>query len=170
VWRTLAEGPVGHALYGTIHKRIADEDAAEEFLQNFLAQLSIGRTYDPQGKGSKRFRTWVAACLHHHFCRYFAREKKERERLDRTADLSDDATGALLTDEGRSAEMVEAKLDVGAMLDSLAPKRRDIVQRHMGGETAEEIAGDLGLTAGNVRQILLRTNRDLRKKFLGGRQ
>jgi RNA polymerase sigma factor (sigma-70 family) len=170
VWRTLARGPVGYALYATIRKRIPDQDAAEEFLQNLLAQLSIGRTYDPAGKGPESFRTWVAACLHHHFCHYFAGEKKEHERLDRAADVSDHETAALLTDKGRSAQMVEAELDARAMLDSLAPNRRDILQRHLGGETAEEIAGGHDLTPGNVRQILSRTNRDLRKKFVRVRQ
>jgi RNA polymerase sigma factor (sigma-70 family) len=170
VWRSLAKGPVGQALYGTIRKSVLNECVAEELLQNLLAQLSMRRTYDPEGLGSDAFRRWMVACLHHHLCRYFSGEKKKREQLGEATDISDDAIGGLLTDEGRSARMVETKIDAGAMLGSLAPSQRDILDRNLKGETAEEIARELSLTPGNVRQILFRTNRDLRQKFLRKRQ
>src|SRR6266481_5788805 len=170
VWRSPAKRPVGQALYGTIRKSVLNKCVAEELLQNLLAELSMRRTYDPEGLCSDAFRHWMVACLHHHLCRYFAGEKKKREQLGEATDISDDAIGGLLTDEGRSAQMVETKIDAGAMLGSLALSQRDILDRNLRGETAEEIARELGLTPGNVRQILFRTNRDLRQKFLRKRQ
>jgi RNA polymerase sigma factor (sigma-70 family) len=170
VWCSLAEGAVGRALYGTIRKQICNDDIAEELLQNALAQLCISRTYDPKGMGPEAFRTWVVACLHHHLCRYFDGEKKKRELLGRATDISDEVIAPVFTDAGHAVQMLEKKLDVDAMLGSLTPDKRAIVDRNLRGETAEEIAQELGLTPGNVRQILFRTNRDLRKKFLRKRQ
>lgn len=170
VWRSLAKGPVGQALYGTIQKQVLNECVTQELLQKLLAELSIRRTYDPKGRGAGCFRTWVVACLHHHLCHYFNAERKMREQLGKAVDVSDEGVADQLTDRGRSVETVEANIDVRAALGTLTAARRDIVDRNLRGETAEEIARELGLTPGNVRQILFRVNRDLRQKFLRKRQ
>ncbi len=170
VWRSLAKGPVGQALYGTIRTKVPNDGVAEELLQKLLAELSIGRTYNPKGQGPGCFRTWVIACLHHHLCHYFDGETKIREQLGVAVDVSDEGVADQFTDGGRSAQSVETNIDARAVLGSLTSARRDIIDRNLRGETAEEIARKLGLTPGNVRQILFRTNRDLRQRFQRRRQ
>lgn len=165
MWNSLARGPVGQLLYRYACLRLANADQALDVLQGCLMELSMGRTYEPTGGDPKGFRTWVYACLRYHIYRLYRSRMKEHEYAGAPISAVEVATESAWTDRWRDARRIETNLVANSMLGTLPPRKREILTRSLRGETDVEIARALGLKPGNVRQILSRANRDLRKKF-----
>jgi RNA polymerase sigma factor (sigma-70 family) len=160
VWASVVNDGVARALYKGFFRRVRDRGTAEELLQNLLAQLSLDHTYDPRANGPTAFRTWVAACAHHHLCAYYEAKRKETERLGERIDPPPERMDQLV-----SARTLEAGVDAATMLSQLPQRQRDVMQRWIVGETSRESAAALGLTEGHVRQLVFRSIRSLRKEF-----
>jgi|HubBroStandDraft_6_1064221.scaffolds.fasta_scaffold01430_7 RNA polymerase sigma factor (sigma-70 family) len=164
VWNSLATGPVGQYLYGCAFRGVRNHAIAEEIVQKLLAELSLSRTYDPGEGGPEKFRVWVHACLHNHLTRHFAAQSRERKYLGTPID-PDKIDTVAGTGAKQGILKVEAEIAAQSMLRVLSPRRRDVMTRSLRGESHEEIARALGLTQGNVRQLLFRARRDLHKSF-----
>jgi RNA polymerase sigma factor (sigma-70 family) len=165
VWNLLASGPVARMLYQYARRYLWSEADAEDVLQGCLFELSMSRTYDPRGGGPKAFRIWVYGCLWNHICRFLKTHSRERDHAGPAGNALDDATQLPWSDKGIAARRTETKIVVSSMLDGLLPRPREIVARSLEGETAVEIGLALGMKPGNVRQIISRATRDIRKKF-----
>jgi RNA polymerase sigma factor (sigma-70 family) len=167
VWNSLARGPVGRALLKYAYRQLRNEDDAEEVLQTCLLELSASKTYDPQGGGPGAFRKWVYGCLHNHICRFFRLHAKERE-LAAAAVIANDKAAGDWSDKGQGARRIEENLNQNsllAMVGSLPPRPREAVTRRLRGESDAQIGLAMGITPLNVRQIVSRATRDIRKRF-----
>jgi RNA polymerase sigma factor (sigma-70 family) len=165
VWNSLASGPVARMLYQYALRYLRSGADAEDVLQGCLFELSMSRTYDPQGGGPKAFRIWVYGCLWNHICRFLKLHAREREHAGPAIGALDDATQLPWSDKGIEARRMETKIVAKTMLGGLLPRPREIVARSLRGETAVEIGLALGMKPGNVRQIISRATRDIRKRF-----
>ena len=165
VWNSLAGGPVGRTLYRYAFRYLRNGADAEEVLQGCLLELSMSRTYDPRGGGPKAFPIWVYACLRNHIYRFLKTHYKEREHAGPAIGALEDATQSPWTDKGIGARRMETKIVANAMLGGLPPRPREIVARRLRGETDAEIGLALGMKPGNVRQIISRATRDIRKRL-----
>ncbi len=163
IWNSLAGGPVGRYLYCCALRRIGNHHDAEDVLQGLLIELSMDRTYDPTGRGSNAFATWVHACLRNHISKFFKKRRGEPKQVAQPIDSADDRTEAPGTDGGWAK--IEAEIDTETMLSRLPLPEREVVARRSRGESAKEIAEGLGLTETNVRQIWFRAKRNIRKTF-----
>lgn len=165
VWNSLASGPVARMLYRYVLRYLHSGADAEEVLQGCLFELSMSRTYDPQGGGAKSFRIWVYGCLWNHICRFLKAHAKEGKHAGPAISTLDDATQLPWSDKGIEARRIETRIIANSMLGGLLPRPREILARSLSGETAVEIGLALGMKPGNVRQILSRATRDIRKKL-----
>jgi|GEM_PF-4450060 len=167
VWNALAIGTVREALLKYAYRKLRNWADTEEVLQTCLLELSASRTYDPKGEGPEAFRKWVYGCLHNHVCRFFRLHAKERE-FSVTATGGNDNRPGESSDKGRGARQIERTLNERALLDvvgSLPPKPREAVTRRLRGESDAQIGLAMGITPVNVRQIVSRATRDIRKRF-----
>jgi RNA polymerase sigma factor (sigma-70 family) len=167
VWNSLAIGTVSGALLKYAYRKLWNWADAEEVLQTCLLELSASRTYDPKGDGPEAFRKWVYGCLYNHVCRFFRLHAKEREFSVTAIGPNDNGPGDS-SDKGRGARQIERALDERTLLDvvgSLPPKPREAVTRRLRGESDAQIGLAMGLTPVNVRQIVSRATRDIRKRF-----
>jgi RNA polymerase sigma factor (sigma-70 family) len=167
VWNSLAIGPVSASLLKYAYRKLRNWADAEEVLQTCLLELSASRTYDPKGDGPEAFRKWIYGCLYNHVCRFFRLHGKERE-FSRAVIATKDNVAGDSSDKGRGARLVERNLDERALLDmvgSLPPKFREAMTRRLRGESDAQIGLAMGITPVNVRQIVSRATRDMRKRF-----
>lgn len=169
VWNSLARGPVSPTLFRYAVRKLHNEADAQEALQTCLLELSVTKTYDPQGHGSEAFRKWVYGCLHNHICRFFRLRGKDPSFAssgDRAE--KDTAIGSYYSDKGEGVRRIEQTLNQSSLLaivGSLPPKPREVVTRRLKGESDAEIGQAMGITEVNVRQIASRATRDIRKRF-----
>ena len=165
VWNSLAAGPVSRMLHRFAFRYLRNWADAQEVLQGCLFELSISRTYDPRGGGPAAFRTWVYACLRNHVFRFLKLHASERAHAGPAIGALQDATQSCWTDKGAGARRIETNVVANAVLSTLPPRPREIVERRLRGETDVEIGLALGMKPGNVRQIRSRATRDLRKRL-----
>jgi RNA polymerase sigma factor (sigma-70 family) len=164
VWNCLAEGAVAQALFRYANRQLRNEADAEEVLQTCLLELSASKTYDPKADGPEAFRKWIYGCLHNHTCRFF----RSKERQFAASPGRDDNSGRESSDKGLGARQIERILDERSLLTmvgSLPPKHREVVTRRLRGESDAQIGLAMGITPVNVRQIVSRATRDIRKRF-----
>jgi RNA polymerase sigma factor (sigma-70 family) len=128
---------------------------AEEMFQEVCRQaLASARLFDPD-RGSLVH--WLGGIVWN-----VARHRRPaRCTATETATLAE-----MVLDDGRPiAQDVAQRLDVSAVLAQLPPADAQLLRWHAEGWTAEEIAEQLHLTAGNVRVRLSRLKRHVRGQF-----
>jgi RNA polymerase sigma factor (sigma-70 family) len=165
VWNSLADGPVCTMLHRFAFRYLRNWADAQEVLQGCLLELSLSRTYDPRGGGPAAFRTWIYACLRNHIFRFLKVHALERAHAGPAIGALQDATQSPWTDKGAGARRIETNAVAKAVLGALPPRPREIVARRLNGETDVEIGLALGMKPGNVRQIISRATRDIRKRL-----
>lgn len=141
-------------LYGLKHLRFdvtAAEDLAQQVMMGVIEALRAGRVEDPE-----RIDRFVLGT-----CRNVAHMiRRDRVRLTETRRRLQGEVGAVVSPPW---ELVTSRR-VEDCLGTLAPRESRILQRlFQEGSTPAEIAGELGLTAGNVRVIRHRAVARLRE-------
>jgi RNA polymerase sigma factor (sigma-70 family) len=160
VWTSVVEDGVARALYKYFFRHVCDPEVAQEILQNFVAQLSLDRTYDPGDAGAGAFRVWIFGCAHHHLCSFYEGRTKEVERLGQRVEPAPERA-----DRWAAARGIETRLDASTMLSRLPQREREVMRRWIDGESSRDTATALGLTEGHVRQLVFRSLKSLRKQL-----
>lgn len=129
------------------------EDAEEVFQQTCVALLENQQDYDLQ----RRFFPWACGFAHNAVRRH--RRAHHRER----ASLSDAAIEALVAVQTKSADRIEARMEL--LLDclkELPPEKHDLLMRCYGREGGlEDIAAQLQIETNALYKRLERTRRAL---------
>ena len=129
------------------------DDIAQEA---FLTAYRQWETFDQ----SRDFGKWIRG-IAFNLIRNETRKDARRKRI-----LHTDITWMLLKrfeESPKKSELVSVDL-IRECLDELAPMSRTLIQgRYQNEETSSELAERLGLSATNVRQILMRARRLIRK-------
>jgi RNA polymerase sigma-70 factor (ECF subfamily) len=129
------------------------DDIAQEA---FLTAYRQWETFDQ----SRDFGKWIRG-IAFNIIRNETRKDARRKRI-----LHTDITWMLLKrfeESPKKSELVSVD-SIRECLDELAPMSRTLIQgRYQNEETSSELAERLGLSATNVRQILMRARRHIRK-------
>ena len=144
-------------LYGYIRSKVQKKEIADEIFQSTFFNLHRSRQRYKQGL---RFDAWIFSICRNCMFDYFRRKKTSEREVE------------AFDEEWMSAPAreVEGDIDVNSQIGKLSPEQQDILQQRVVEEREfVEIARALRTTQENVRQVLSRTLRKLRKEFENGR-
>ncbi len=135
----------------------ADHDEADDITQDVM--IGLQRRVQ-QYRGDSRFSTWLYAITRH--------EALNRNRTDarraRIRDIS--VTGPTSSQQADLDEQTVAALAL-QYFDALPPKQRAVFERiDLKGESAADVARDLGVPASTVRAHLFKARRSIRARML----
>lgn len=140
---------------------VAAEDAVQEALVRLLRSI---HTFDP----GRPFGPWLKVVVFNAARTERARDGRATSRASRAAEAEIDADAATATAPGDRLDLARASARVVAAFEALSPRQREILDRvDVQGETAAEVAEDLGLTAGAVRGQLFQARRAVRAQVTG---
>ncbi len=134
------------------------EDAEDIASRVFMSCYRNFDTYDP-GKSSES--TWLFVITRNALKNYY-RDKKPETSIE----SSDFAEPASENDFNKALEYVEIRKILAAALQELDPEKRKIViLRYFGNKSHREISAITGVSEVNVRVIINRSLKKLRKNF-----
>jgi RNA polymerase sigma-70 factor (ECF subfamily) len=140
--------------------RVGSEAEAEDILQNGLVK-ALQRAGDL--RDSEKVTAWFYQLLRHAVTDHYRAKGAGRRR--------DDALGTLvaaLEEDVATAAAFEAKICtcLGGVVDTLKPQQAELLRRvDLNGESVQEAAWALGLTANNASVTLHRARKDLKAKL-----
>ena len=149
-------------VYSFFAKRLAIKEVCEDLTSDVF--YSCFKKYDSYDPSKASVATWIFSVANNKLKNYY-RDKKEHVSIDdeeiiiNLSSSSDMETAVYLT-------QMKAHLKAALESESISDRERTIVQlRFNSGLTSEEIAMQVGTTAGNVRVILNRTLKKLAEYF-----
>lgn len=146
-------------VYAFFAYRIPSRSAAEDLTQStFERALRAWGRFDPSRAEP---RTWLLAIARNLLIDHYRRAAKRPESL-----AGDAADIDVLVRPPTEADEHDLGPDVAAALTALSDREREVIALRFGADLATSDIGDLlGLTAGNVQQILSRATRTLRRRL-----
>jgi RNA polymerase sigma factor (sigma-70 family) len=140
--------------------RVGSEAEAEDILQNGLVK-ALRRANEVRDTG--KVTAWFYQLLRHAIIDHYRGSAAQRRR--------DDALGTLvhaLEEDVATTQAFEAKLCtcLAGVVDTLKPQQAELLRRvDLGGESVQDVARALGLSANNASVTLHRARKDLKVKL-----
>ncbi|PIQ76998.1 hypothetical protein COV82_06750 [Candidatus Peregrinibacteria bacterium CG11_big_fil_rev_8_21_14_0_20_46_8] len=150
-------------IYGYIHKRVGDKDAAEDLTsQTFLKMVQHLPRFDTEGAGGRGvyFKSWLYRIATNTVIDYY-RRNRPTEEIKEEMPLKDDAPNP-----GEQAASNEQRERVLATLSRMPEKYSKILHLKFFGDLSnEEIAAALGITPNNAGVLIYRALKSFEKCF-----
>ena len=151
-------------VFGILRRLLGSEEAAEDAAQEVFLRLYRQEAPPTDDTGLSR---WLARVATNVGLNLLRADRRQRERLQRNASLErvEERGREEYQDPAREAISQEETTLVGAILDGMNERARNILILRNSGLAYAEIADALGMAPGSVGTLLARAEREFKRRY-----
>jgi len=151
-------------VFGILRRLLGAEEAAEDAAQEVFLRLYRQEAPPTDDTGLSR---WLARVATNVGLNLLRTDRRQRERLQRNASLErvEERGREEYQDPAREAISQEETALVGALLDGMSERARNILILRNSGLAYAEIADALGVAPGSVGTLLARAEREFKRRY-----